>query len=83
VLYEFGSWNKNKDGSLDNNFRGDIQEGTASVYKDINELEFAKWFDPRFKEVVKSVSLIDESDIQDLKVFLSLLYGLCAGNKFL
>ena len=68
-LFEFGSWNKNKDGKLDNSFRGDIQEGTAAVFTDINDLEFAKGLDPRFKEIVKSVSLIDESDIQYFKVF--------------
>ena len=48
-LYEFGSWNKNKNEKLDNQFRGDIREGTAAVYSDIEKSSFTKGVDPRVK----------------------------------
>ena len=68
-LYEFGSWNKNKNEKLDNQFRGDIREGTAAVYSDIEKSSFTKGLDPRVKKLIHELWFVDESDVKYFKIF--------------
>lgn len=68
-LHQFGSWNKNKDRSVANQFRGDIHEGTAAVYGDIMQFPGIGGFPQDLQNVVRQVSLIDDGDIQFFKIF--------------
>lgn len=72
-LHDFGIWNKNNSNTdnsvLNNNFRGDIHEGTVSVTTDIQNCELLKGADPGFKEVVKQVSFIDSHEAQYMKIY--------------
>lgn len=68
-LYEFGSWNTCKDESVDNQFRGDIHEGTAAVYGDIKQFPGIECFPEDFRSIVKQASLIDDGEIQFFKIF--------------
>ena len=68
-LHEFGSWNRNKDGAVSNQFRGDIHEGTAAVYGDTKQFPGIDGFPQGLQNVVRQVSLIDDGDIQFFKIF--------------
>lgn len=68
-LYEFGSWNMRKDESLNNQFRGDIHEGTMAVYGDVKQFPGFEGFPLELRRTVKQASLIDDGDIQFFKIF--------------
>lgn len=68
-LYEFGSWNMRKDESLNNQFRGDIHEGTMAVYGDVKQFPGFEGFPLELRRAVKQASLIDDGDIQFFKIF--------------
>ena len=68
-LHEFGSWNKNKDGSVSNQFRGDIHEGTSAVYGDTKQFPGIDGYPQDLQNVVGQVSLIDDGEIQYFKIF--------------
>ena len=75
-LHDFGVWknhDENKDKSekavLNNNYRGDILEGTVSVTDDIEHCEFLYGMDPRVKKFVRQVSFVDNYEAQYLKIY--------------
>ena len=68
-LHDFGSWNKDKDGVLNNHFRGDINEGTAAVYRDVEKFPGFEGFPKDFQDAVLQISMIDDGDSQYFKIF--------------
>lgn len=68
-LHEFGSWNQKKDEAVNNQFRGDINEGTAAVYRDVNKFPGIGQFPEDFRNVLLQASVIDDTDIQYFKIF--------------
>lgn len=68
-LHEFGSWNEKRDGTVANQFRGDIHEGGAAIFGDTKKFPGIEGFSPDFQKVVKQISLIDVGEIQYFKIF--------------
>lgn len=68
-LYEFGSWNENREPSLNNLFRGDYREGTVAVYGKPEKTPFYNQLPSIYKEQVKRGYLIDDSEIKYFKIF--------------
>lgn len=70
-LHEFGSWGRvgnhmNKE--LNNDFRGDISEGTSSVFKNADDSEIFSAVDPELKSVANNLRYIDD-EMQFIKIF--------------
>lgn len=68
-LHEFGSWNENREPSLNNLFRGDYREGTVAVYGKPKKTPFYNQLPSIYKEQVKRGYLIDDSEIKYFKIF--------------
>lgn len=71
-LREFGSCGRLdnlNDKKLNNNYRGDIFEGTSKVFASAEDSEFMQGVDPEFKNVANNLRYIDCGDIQYFKIF--------------
>ena len=68
-LHDFGVWNKTKDSSVANQFRGDVYEGTSAVYREACDYPGLEGFPKEFRNAVKGISVTDYGDIQFFKVF--------------
>ncbi len=68
-LYSFGLWNRQKSEELDNNFRGDMYEGTAEVCTDTGKHTFFDGLDPNFKKGIIQTAFVDESDVKYFKIY--------------
>ena len=68
-LYEYGSWNCSKEEALNNNFRGDLKEGSAEAIEDVNQHELLRGLDPEFRKNIAQAYIVDDGDPQYIKIF--------------
>lgn len=70
-LSEFGSWGKvekHRDKQLNNNFRGDIREGTSAVFSAVQDCGYLDNVDPELRKVIKQINVI-EDEVQFFRIF--------------
>lgn len=69
---EFGIWARDENrgnATLDNNYRGDLREGTVSIAKDASSCEKLKGIDPAFKKYAHDITFIDDYEAKYFKIY--------------